>query len=472
MKYDHLIFISLDTLRSDCIGANPFKLWPAKYKRGKQPRTDLLDMLSKDAAFFPNTISAAPYTSSSHATIFSGKWPLRHGLYEFFNRRLGSETIFTDAKRLGYRTLFKVDFPIILGPFLGFDKDADEYLVEDDEKALASVARGGQTTSFIHFGGIHIPYGFHNLSFGGKDYAAKVSELEGEIDPAFQMPSDQLVESYRSQEDLDLLLRYKRVVQFHYESKNFDRLFEMYLEGVDYFMKLRFEPFFDRLLSALKGKNYLIVLFGDHGEEYDEDAFGHFNSLSEGVIRVPLMFYGPDVAPGLHTERIRTADIRPTLLDRLGVPFDDKRIDGASLASTVWEGAPYPQRIAYSQTYISEAADFVAFQKEMLATGKTPRTLYHARFKEAVYDGDEKLVRQTHAYTLVDGEWKLRRCPARLTLETVGDDRRLRPLTNPQRATDLLQEMDRYNTIVPEASEEAAVTDGIRGELRSMGYRI
>src|SRR4051812_43244677 len=97
--YEHIVFVSIDTLRSDCINANPLRMWPVKYPHLAMPDTSILDEMVARGCFFANCVSAAPYTSASHATIFNGKWPLRHGVFEFFNRKLRGETIFTSSRR-------------------------------------------------------------------------------------------------------------------------------------------------------------------------------------------------------------------------------------------------------------------------------------------------------------------------------------------------------------------------------------
>src|SRR5215510_12472331 len=87
--YDHVVLISLDTLRSDAMGATSGKGWPDKYGLPEQAHsTRILDELARKGLFFPTTLSSAPYTSASHASFFTGQWPLRHGVYEFFNRSL------------------------------------------------------------------------------------------------------------------------------------------------------------------------------------------------------------------------------------------------------------------------------------------------------------------------------------------------------------------------------------------------
>ena len=311
--HDHIVLISIDTLRSDCINSNPLKLWPRKYYGLKAPDTAVLDELVDQGAFFANCVSAAPYTSASHATIVSGKWPLRHGVYEFYNRKLASETIFTRGQREGYTTIMKSDFPLILGPTLGFDRGVDTFIVEDDTAFLEAICSAKKSVCMVHFGGIHVPYGFHNLHYGGEHYRLKLSLLEADVGRPEDLPEDQLLETHRNGEDAELLLRYKRVIQRLWHAGRTTDIFGLYLEGVEHFLITRFEPFIRRLLNRLKGTRWLIVLFGDHGEEYDADSFGHFNSVAEGVLRVPLLFLGSDVANGIYLDRVCTADILPTI---------------------------------------------------------------------------------------------------------------------------------------------------------------
>ena len=118
--YDHVVFVSVDTMRSDAIATHPFPLWPSKYPTVRGVKTGVLDELARGGVFFPNMVSAPPYTAASHGAIFTGQYPLHNGLHEFYNGSLRSPSVFTYGKRAGRRTVMKVDFPIILGPELGF----------------------------------------------------------------------------------------------------------------------------------------------------------------------------------------------------------------------------------------------------------------------------------------------------------------------------------------------------------------
>jgi choline-sulfatase len=471
-EYDHVVLISLDTLRSDGIAANPYKLWPRKYDVDVELRTPVLDDVFRASASFVNCIAAAPYTSAAHASILTGKWPAHHGLLEFFNRKLRGTTLFTIARRLGFRTYLKSDFPIILGPFLGFTADVDEYVVEEEDEYLERLDVDTPSFSLVHFGGLHIPYGFHNLRFGGADYVRRVEELEQSVDTPHEPFADQLVETFRSAEDLALLLRYKHVVQYHYERERYDLLFSLYLEGINHFLQHRFAPFFERLTERLRGRRALFVLFGDHGEEYDSAAYGHFNSLAEGAIRVPVLFYGEHVRPAVHATRMRSVDMAPTILSALGVT-PPSALDGVSLAGTVWGDEDYPTRPAFAQVYTSDTREFVAFQKRLLERGRKTGALQHVCYLEGVYDGDYKLRRQNYRYRAVEDLWQLRPCPPELTLERIEPDLTLTSVEDGERASKLLALLDSYvRTGRVEEGEEVEVPDDVRTQLLAMGYSV
>ncbi|TDR47495.1 sulfatase-like protein [Tahibacter aquaticus] len=392
--YDHVVLISIDTLRSDAIAANPLKLWPEKYPGVAAPRTAILDQLIGKGFFFANCLSAAPYTSASHASLLTGKWPLRHGVYEFYNRKLQYETLMTRAKRSGYTTVLKSDFPVILGPTLGFDRGVDHFIVEDDARCLELIGASERSFSLVHFGGVHVPYGFHNLSYGGQAYRAKVEQLEAELGRAVELPKDQLFETYRDQEDLHYLMRYKRIIQELWHAGRGQDIFALYLEGIEHFLTTRFERFIERLSALLQHKNVLLVLFGDHGEEYDADSFGHFNSVAEGVIRVPLLFIARDIEPGMHLDRVRTVDAFATI-EALSRPGARSRFstDGTSLAGLMQRRETLPALTNFAQTYVADTSGFIRFQRNVMAKGRKHGSLPHLLYKEAVWEGNHRLTR-------------------------------------------------------------------------------
>ena len=469
-EYDHVVFVSIDTMRSDVIAANPLKLWPLKYPGLRAPRTPILDDLAGRGAFFPNTITAAPYTAAAHGSILTGQFPIRHGLHEFYNGRLRSPTVFTYGRRAGRRTVMNVDFPIILGPQLGYTQDIDTYLTENDGDFIDAVVGAETSVALAHFGSVHLPYGFHNLRLGGEAYRRKVTELEQMLPDELPPLVEQLVESYRDAEETDLLLRYKRAVNHFYADGQYDVLFQLYLDGVEHFLASRFSSFVEQLTErvAKTGKRMLMVLFADHGHEFDENSYGHFNSMNEGVLRVPLMIIGPDIEPGTYLNRIRTVDIAPTVMELAGIPVPTTGVfDGSSLAGTVRGKEPQPEdRPALAEAYTSDTREFVEYQQRQLR-GESPGPLKHVLVGQAAYLDERKLTRITRRYR-----------PAFAGIDEVDDNRVDRfdeqrvPHEDPQAdPTDLRQLLDDYRAALQPAVPVDA-DDSIRQGLRDLGYTV
>ncbi|PJF01600.1 hypothetical protein CUT44_02810 [Streptomyces carminius] len=467
--YDHVVLVSVDTLRSDAMSAHPKPLWPHTYRNIRPVRTTVLDTLASQGAYFPNMISAAPYTAASHGAIFTGQYPLHNGLHEFYNGSLRAPSVFTYGRRDGRRTVMKVDFPIILGKELGFTRDIDTYLTEDDDAFVEAVASADRTVALAHFGGVHVPYGFHNLTLGGDVYRAKVAELEAGLPDELPFV-DRLVETYRDPEDADLLMRYKRVVTYLHQQGAYDRLFQLYLDGVEHFLATRLSTFLERLTErvAATGRRMLLVLFADHGEEFDEQTNGHFNSMSEGVLRVPLIIVGDGVRPGIHERRIRTVDIAPTVLELAGVPVPATRgFDGRSLASVArGEELLDGDAPALAESYNVELNDFIAFQERQLS-GRPPGPLPHFLVGHAAYLGDRRVVRMVRRYS--DALRRATPCDD-VRVERFDADGVPRPAPDDDGA-DLLAMLDDYRTALREP-EQTMVTDEMRGQLRSLGYSV
>ncbi len=287
------------------------------------------------------------------------------------------------------------------------------------------------------------------------------------------------METYRSGEDLELLLRYKRIIGYHYKNGNYDQLFSLYAEGITHFMRTRFDPFISRLVEKFDGQRVLFMIFGDHGEEYDAVSFGHFNSMSEGVIRVPVLFWGPDVAAQLCPTRIRTIDLAPTLRSCLGARATG--LDGSSLADTVFGRASYPQRPAFCQSYVSNTQQFVQFQQKLLRTDRKTGSLPHVCYAEAAYEEDMKLGRQNYIYekNSAGTTFALTRCEPRTWLERIADDLVPHQVSGSPARAHLLDLLDAYGQLAARRSApgqeepgQPELTEDIRMQLRAMGYDI
>lgn len=455
-----IILVSIDSLRADCVGG------PCLSEELSAPSghvNALLAGIAGRGAFFSHAITAAPYTSAAHAAYLTGKFPRRNGVVEVFNSALRAETLFSLAKRHGMTTALKTDFPLILGAELGFTKDVDHYLVEDDEAFLDRVKASDAFVGLAHFSGAHYPYGFHRLAFGAAEYRQEVAELERRHVQGDSSAVDTIDETFRSGEDRELLLRYKRIIQVLYQSGQYRELFHLYQRGLERFLRTRFVRWFERLREAA-GSDALIVLFGDHGEQWDARSYGHHNSMHEGVLRVPIVLIGGGITPTTVPTRIRTVDVLPTLAELQGWNLAADA-DGISLLP-ILSGTERGHRSALAQACNCEPDDFSRCQQELLQQG-VRRPLRHLLTGEACYEGEFKLVRYHNVYQ--QGTHAISRAPQIVQYRLSNGVPR--EVASTPRAAEMIQELDRYNSVAT-PNPTVAASDEVRRYLQENGYRV
>ena len=82
----------------------------------------------------------------------------------------------------------------------------------------------------------------------------------------------------------------------------------------------QFGRVFDYLKQHQLLENTIVILVGDHGEEFMEHGFwGHNSTFVDEQIRTPLVIYVPNKAAAVVDKMTSHADIVPTLMPMLGV---------------------------------------------------------------------------------------------------------------------------------------------------------
>jgi arylsulfatase A-like enzyme len=90
-------------------------------------------------------------------------------------------------------------------------------------------------------------------------------------------------------------------------------------------------------------KRTVIIVTADHGEAFGEhNMFSHGFELWENLVRVPMFFVVPGVAPRRIDTPRSAIDLAPTITELLGVP-SDPGFEGKSLVSEL-DGAPAEPR--------------------------------------------------------------------------------------------------------------------------------
>jgi arylsulfatase A-like enzyme len=104
-----------------------------------------------------------------------------------------------------------------------------------------------------------------------------------------------------------------------------------------------------RLFDALEAKgrfdDTLVVFCADHGDLAGDHWLGEKEYFYEPVMRVPMIVCDPGAAPGrrgaVSDAFVECVDVAPTILEALGLPAHDHRIEGRSLlALTRGEDTP------------------------------------------------------------------------------------------------------------------------------------
>jgi arylsulfatase A-like enzyme len=107
-----------------------------------------------------------------------------------------------------------------------------------------------------------------------------------------------------------------------------------------------------RVLDRVLGDNRrtVVCVTSDHGEEFlEHGGFFHGYTLYEEVLRVPLVFAGPERGRGVVDVPLGHADLLPTLLDLLGRPGAEL-YTGRSLAPLLRGEGPFAPSAQIAET--------------------------------------------------------------------------------------------------------------------------
>lgn len=303
-EIDDVVILVVDTLRADVLP------W-----HGGDPLTaPFLHSIASRSVIFDRAYSGCSSTAPAMASVFTGRYPSRHGVITglLAHKRLVGQshtlklnkiprrmqTLPEFFKQAGFTTLGVADNLNIskeMGFAQGFDsltttrnigaekvtQTALEWRTADHKKRLF----------YIHYMDPHAPYHHH-----GQKRSAHHSKTEADI------------AAYRT--------------EVQHVDRNIAELFE----------------------KKLWGKNSLIIFLADHGEAFNEhDSSGHGKNLHSEVIRVPMFIYHPSLASRRVRRAVHTADVLPTLADIFGWDKD-----------TNWQGRSLLQAKSYGRPIYSE----------------------------------------------------------------------------------------------------------------------
>ncbi len=408
-----VVLILLDTLRVDHLG----------FLGHEVERAPFLASQARAGVVFDRAYSTSSWTAPSTASVFTGLYPLRHGVTEgFFAHQQRMQTLSKEghatlplnrlpldvqtlAERFragGYRT-FGAATNINIGAALGFDRGFDRFRHAHHESAgdlfrqlrpwIEEMRASPQPFFlYLHLNDLHGPY-------------------------------EKRKPWYRPQADpqADLIAAYDS--QIPYVDAELQRF----------------------AARAGWGAGTIVAIVSDHGEAFGEHGFQrHDGGLNQELTHVLFSVRGPGIAPRRIPENVSLVDVMPTLLALAGLPVPAGG-DGVSLASLIR----------------GDDAD--------LASHLAARTLFGHRV--ATLDGRER-----RWWAAMHGPWKLIEDGAARTLFDLDADvaeRDDRSASEPERTAALSASLDEFRRTASRQdgpNVDVPLDRRLLEQLRELGY--
>jgi arylsulfatase A-like enzyme len=413
----NLVLVSVDTLRSDHCSAYGYR----------RDTTPALARLAAGGALFTQAYAPMPVTGPSHATLFTGLYPISHGLTR--NGKVLVPEARTLAERLGaagYETAGFVS-SFVLHPRFGFAQGFERY--------DAGIPKKGATIRRSHWEGHPVAGGFDRRA------------------PRTVRLARQWLEQ-RSGERPFFLFVHLFDPHFPYSApppfgRRFVRGARSSLEAYDGEVAYA-DHSLGRLLDALDelglADSTLVVFTADHGEGLGQHGIpAHGAVLYEEALRVPLVLRLPGrIRAGLRRrDLVHLGDVVPTVLELLEI--DGPRGDGASLAPALVAGARLEPRPVFFQ------------RRRFIATRIGGRAIRGREF--GVREGRWKLIENTET-----AELEL------YDLATDPRERRNLAATEPERARDLSARIRDWRAGRGLKAAEGELPHDVREQMRALGY--
>jgi arylsulfatase A-like enzyme/tetratricopeptide (TPR) repeat protein len=334
-----VLLVTLDTTRADRLGC---------YEGGPET-TPALDALAEGGVLFRRAYTHVPTTLASHASLFTGVTPARHGVHEngTFVLDAALPTLAESLAAAGYRTGAFVSAAVLdrrFGLARGFQDYGDDLgsaagggvLAEvraehTVTRALAFLARPPDQPRFlwVHLYDAHHPYTPPEpfaSRFPGRPYDGEIAYMDSQV---------------------------------------------------------------ARLLEAVKagGRPTLVAVVADHGEslgEHQEPTHAFF--VYGATQHVPLLLSFPGVLPAGRqvAPLVRTVDLLPTMLELAAVPVP-AGIDGRSLVPLVTGRSDRETGPAYQEAY----GPRLHWGAQEVLGMRTGRWLYVRAPRPELYDVEE-----------------------------------------------------------------------------------
>jgi arylsulfatase A-like enzyme len=385
--FKNLVIVSIDSLRADGINYNRDLI----YGREKHETisTPNLDLFAEKGTSFINSYSTNTYTTSSHASLFTGSFPPEHKVRAFFdfNQKLESKskTIAEELNDQKFQTFFYSDVQELFSAmdiWRGFKIKtyADTNWLWNSIEEL----KKDRNFIFIHTFDVHEPYLFIEDKAENKeineDYYSAITDLRKKLGIKSKLNQEKKPnDSWRE-------IRMKTVKE---NVNEFNMLKPYYEKGIEKFDKLRFPKIINKLEElGFNTSNTLFIFLSDHGEGRcwfeNDNYFLHGGELTQEVIQNFNLFSTPFQKT---KSLISIADIYNTSLSLLGLKKSES-ISSIDIYHNKREKLYIEQFTANKAPYMK---DFTSNEKNFYMNLKEIKTFVNQR---GIVEKDYKMIFQ------------------------------------------------------------------------------
>ncbi len=320
----NLLIIIADQVRWDAIGAygiNPMQLTPN------------LDAMAGRGTLYRNMFTNQPVCSPSRASLFTGEYPAKHGVWKNASAALGlppsTTTIATECRKAGYSANYIGKWHLAAGPS-GPVTPANRGGFLD----LWEAANMLELTSHPYEGDIYDTDGrpIHFAEQYRVDFLT--SRVKRFLKNASKASPFLLVVSYlepHQQNDMGRMVApnlYRERYQNPYVPEDLRRLPGNWQEQLpDYYGCLkRIDEAIGEIGATLKetalDSNAIVAFVSDHGCHFMTRNTEYKRSAHDASTHIPLIVEGPGFEGGREIpELVSMVDVTPTLLDAAGLPI-------------------------------------------------------------------------------------------------------------------------------------------------------
>ena len=335
----HFLLLSIDTLRADHLGCYGYD----------RPVSPNLDRFAREGARFDSATAPSPWTLPSHASLFTGHYPRRHGLLTAAQQIPADlPTLAESLQQAGLATGAIVNVGLLAAK-RGFSRGFDDYRVVPPatDPAGSAPAIVSQALEWLN-----------RPADQGSFLFLHVYDVHTDYQPASPY-REQLVRPYSGawEGTNDFLKQVRRSGQPAADAADTQHLIDLYDAGLRQ-LDADLAALLEWLQDTPRGRETLVVITSDHGEEFlDHGGVLHSHTLYEELVRIPLIVVGPGIKAN-HVVRgaVSLVDVMPT-----AVPL----LTGSAPAATAgWNLGPWlrSEQTAPTRPIFSEADRWYAMR--------------------------------------------------------------------------------------------------------------